>query len=445
MAKFNLQNNCSGSSSGPWDFTAARTGSVLSVGTPSPGFVTLPGGGKQIISVSYTTGSTAGTGTVKLTATWDGPPITTTSATQTITVTGSGPQPAPLRVGLFSTLDLIGKGPGGDSVGGIYGAALGNPTPTEISDRLKEAYANNVTLILNLAGSRAFWTNAGTNANGSSCRQYDATKYRTQINRFTFPQISHAAADSLTAAIASRRAVIYLVDEPFLAEFCTDVPKLDPTAVNAMGGTVKSIWPGAITLVRASAVFMTGGWAGSPAPSTGFWTKVDYAWSQFVGQHIPSAGETPRQFFDRERSQLNTWHLGMVPGHSFLNGGIYNDLAVVPVVPACWDYDMNGSSGYVTGTSPANLPQGAKITCGNRPAEETRFLSSPALLKAVIDGIWDDTYAPFFMLWAHANSSQLETVPFIDYEARQDFKDALDYMITKAAGRTTWRGWNPAK
>jgi hypothetical protein len=190
---------------------------------------------------------------------------------------------------------------------------------------------------------------------------------------------------------------------------------------------------------------VTQGWDGSGPLGPSFWTGVDYGWAQFEGPHVPSNGETPADFYAREKAQLESANLGMVPGHNFLNGGFYTNL--VPGAPACWDYDNNGSSsGLVKGPSGVGtLPPAAKIVCGNRPTDETRFLSSPALLRAMVDATWNDPDAPFFAMWTHAQSHIDEQVPFIAYEGRADFVAALDYMITKAASRTTWNGWRAAK
>ena len=351
-------------------------------------------------------------------------------------VTSGGAGGSGLRVGLANMMSDIGDGPGGDAGGLTYGATIGVVTPTDINSRIAQADAEDVTLVANLADSRNHWTDPGQDA-GGACIQYNAAEYEAQIRRF---QNNATLAD----AIARRRVVIYVVDEPHHHSFCVDVPKLDPKAVNDMGLLVKSVWPGAITIVRASSRTMVPGWNGSATPSPTFWSGVDYGWAQFEGPHTPSNTEQPADFFNREKAALAGHNLGMVPGHNFLDGGFYTNF--IPGAPGCWDYNNNGSSsGLVKGTFSGSDPAGAEYACNNRPADETRFLSSPALLRAMIDATWNDPDAPMFIMWTHAQSNIDSQLPFIPYEARSDFVAALDYMISKAASRTSWSGWRTAK
>jgi hypothetical protein len=83
--RLKVQNLCSNSSS-TWDLTTSRSGAVASVSAPSPSSITLAPSAAASVFVTYTTGGTAGTGTVKLTATQDLGIITRTG-TLTVTVT----------------------------------------------------------------------------------------------------------------------------------------------------------------------------------------------------------------------------------------------------------------------------------------------------------------------------------------------------------------------
>ncbi|MGH7513047.1 MAG: sugar-binding protein, partial [Gemmatimonadales bacterium] len=338
------------------------------------------------------------------------------------TTGGSG---TPLRIGLSNTLDILGQGPGGNTAAPIYKVALGIPTPSTIVSKIATANALDITLVLNLAGGRQTWTNQV-----GSCLNYDQAKYRAEIDQFrNIPE--------LTSAFASRRAVIYLVDEPQIADFCNT---LTPALVNAMGTYVKSIWPGVITMVRSSVRYMSGGWAGSGTLGFTFWTGVDYGWAQYESQHIPSAGETPAQFFAREKQQLRDLvNLGMVPGHNIWSGGTVT----------CWDYLFTGSSsGRIWGTFSQNTPPdppGKTASCSTPYGQQTRWSSTPAIVRSAIDAAFNDPDAPFFNMWTHTSSSVSYLAPYVQYENRNDFISALDYTITKGATRSTWNGWRPAK
>jgi hypothetical protein len=85
--KFVVTNGCDVTISG-WTASATRTGAVASVGTPNPvNIPTLaPGASFSPVLVPFTTGSSAGTGTVVLTVTND---LGTVSRSASLTVTVS--------------------------------------------------------------------------------------------------------------------------------------------------------------------------------------------------------------------------------------------------------------------------------------------------------------------------------------------------------------------
>jgi hypothetical protein len=352
----------------------------------------------------------------------------------------SGSPGAALRVGLAGTIQSdennIGLGPGNDAVGPLYKMVNGNPTNSgdfaNINDLISRANQNDVTLVLNLAGPRSVWTDAVgtyTDRDGETqpCSKYNAGTYQAQLDRFS----SNAA---LQTALTNRRAVVFVVDEPFAKYYCGS---LSPSVVNQMSGFVKARWPGAITIVRAPANFMKGGWDGQGPLTSNFWTKVDYGWAQY--DHVAELAGTPAQFYQGQKDTLGMVNLGMIPSMNLWNGGN----------TACWDGRNNGtSSGRIYGSEESSTVRGTFESCASNPnpSSAIRWVASPALLRAAMDAAVTDPDAPFFDLWTHISShSPGSTQGFGVYELRQDFEDALDDMITTGATRSSWNGWRQAK
>jgi hypothetical protein len=353
------------------------------------------------------------------------------TAAKSATTTGSGGGGTALRVGLMNTAATsdLGKGPGDDTSGPIYKVALGIPTTnmTSLTSYIANADAQDITLVLNLAGSRGSWTDPiGTYGGGKQCAKYNPAEYEQNVRRFE----GNAA---LRDAINRRRAVIYVVDEPYHEVFCNSVP---PSVTNQMGLLTKSIWPGAITIIRGPGDFLKAGWAGSGQLGPSFWSGLDYGWAQFGGDHGTSANETPAQYYADQKAQLASINLGMVPGHNLWNAGADD----------CWDYQNTGSSsGRIHGQASDVGTPGKFDSCATPTGSETRWVSSPAVLRASIDAAYSNPDAPFFAAWTHIYPNWNPQEPWKSIQHGSSYVAALDYWITKGATRTTWNGWRTAK
>jgi hypothetical protein len=371
------------------------------------------------VNVTYAVGS-PGSGTVVLSGRTDFDALST--ASQAVTVSGTG---TALHVGLWwgaiSKTDL-GTGPGGDADPPRYtmfqGVADNNPGASHIDSLIAKANQHNITLVLRLSGAPAAYTTQSGN-----CLNYDAAKYRAQLDRFT-------SSDALRTALASRRAVVLVIDEPWIAFYCQTIK---PNDVNEMGNAIKTRWPGAITIVRGPAGSMTRGWDGG----TSTWTKIDYGWSQY--NHVAAVNEntTPAEFFQDQKDSLAAVGLGMIPGINLWNGGD----------KSCWT-QPNGSSGRIYGSEEPSSIRGTFQSCASNPSppNATRWVVSPALLRSAIDAAVADLDAPFFAGWTHVHPGTTASWGVMEtLETRGDFVAALDYGITKGADRNTGRGWRPAK
>jgi hypothetical protein len=83
--RFTVKNNCT-TTIGGWSASASRTGAVATINAVTPTAIpTLAPGASTLVDVNYTTGSSAGTGTVVLTVTND-PGTLSKSGSLTVTV-----------------------------------------------------------------------------------------------------------------------------------------------------------------------------------------------------------------------------------------------------------------------------------------------------------------------------------------------------------------------
>lgn len=247
-------------------------------------------------------------------------------------------------------------------------------------------------LILNVADSRGFWSATPTGPG----YVFSRTLYEQRVRRFD-------ANAALAAAIPGGRIYFLLVDEPNHTDYDQT---LSPEDVNWMGQLHKLIWPGCHTAVRAGARLMTSlpssNWpnkAGVSSPPPGGWTKVDWGWSQFESHHPPSTGETFRQFFDREKTQLASVNLGMIPGLNWWSGGNWFSH---DGVDECWQTDPpDAFSGLIKGTFSGSVAPGTRIACGHSSVgtTETRFMASPLYTRKWFDSVCNDPDAPFVSLW----------------------------------------------
>jgi hypothetical protein len=204
------------------------------------------------------------------------------------------------------------------------GGALAPTTGTDASNIdsvLARADAQGMTLVLRLSGGPGLYTDRV-----GDCNMYNPQKFQDNLDRFVGNQ-------ALSAALASRRAIVMAIDEPWIASYCQSI---SPSEVNQMGAFIKNRWPGAIVAVRGSAQFMVGGWEGQPAVS---WTKIDYGWSQYNHVAAVNESQTPAQFFAGQKDSLATVNLGMIPGINIWNGGD----------KTCWT-QPGGSSGRIYGS-----------------------------------------------------------------------------------------------
>jgi hypothetical protein len=311
-----------------------------------------------------------------------------------------------------------GTGPGGDTGAPIYKATQISPTPSNIASMIAAATTNGYTVFANLAGNRDQWTNLDPVTN---CKNYDQTLWQNNVRRFTTAAmspgiglLSQADFDSLTSALASRRLIHYLGDEPNIGQFCDTIHQND---VNNWGLFSKSIWPNVLTAVRARASVLQG--LPNPEHFNGVWTGVDYSWYQLNKVGVNN-GLTRRQTFDNERAASLALDMGLVPAYNWLDGG----------------------DGRLWTCDPVNQPG---VQCRVAGQSGVGFwLASPAEMQETADAIFDDADAPIFTGYTTPLASS-QTDQFQPYEARSDYIAAFDYMLNKFATRPKFNGFRPAK
>jgi Concanavalin A-like lectin/glucanases superfamily len=291
---------------------------------------------------------------------------------------------------------------------------------TNIDSVLARANQHGMTLVLRLSGGPGLYTDQVGN-----CDMYNAQKFQANLDRFVGNQ-------ALSAALASRRAIVMAIDEPWIASYCQSI---SPAEVNQMGAFIKNRWPGAIVTVRGPAQFMVGGWDGQPAVN---WTKIDYGWAQYNHVAAVPENQTPAQFYAGQKDSLADVNLGMIPGINVWNGGN----------KTCWT-QPGGSSGRIYGSQEEPSIRGDFVSCSSlpNPANSINWVASPQLLRSAIDAAVLDPDAPIFLGWTHVSDDDTGVSWFVmhDLERRSDFKAAFEYWNTKGATRSSWNGWRNAK
>ncbi len=323
------------------------------------------------------------------------------------------------------------------------------PNTSTLGAQIDVADQKGITLMLILAGNKQSFS---TTVNGTVT--LDMAKFESNLRKFRPDADNTAFPDrlKLADAIRRRRAVVYVVDEPYLTQnFNSSIPNITPTQANQMGLLVKSIWQGysPITVVRADAEKMAGGWLGLGVPSTG-WSGFDYCVSQYELKYAKGgpasgswfAGIHPTTFLQTHRQIIadNNLNLGIIPILNIWGGGIGVDTAGVT---AAWDTDGPGGGstlGWVRGIqqpSEAQVMTTLDQTC-------KCVMANPAWIMKWADLMAVETDIPLFFMWQHSTSTNPAS-SFLTFYQRSDVQSAIDYAITTGAARTSFTGWRTAK
>lgn len=335
-----------------------------------------------------------------------------------------------LPVGVF-TYDGIGNGPGNDASGQKWRVLHYAPTPAGIVSDIQQADADSVLLVLLMPANRNQWEVGGT---------YTPSKYRQQLNRFTVAGGMSAADTAIIAdAMARRRMVCYIVDEPNL-DNDDGVHDISPTHVAQMAADHKARWPDCLTLARVTPSLLNSGW-GDPhmAKPQGGYPKLDYAWSQF--NHALAVDETaPEQAWAAESTAANQLNVGLAVSLNVWGGGLVKP---IPGLPApCWDWrDNNGPLGYILGSNEPIAVRGDGRDCSQNPLTNPypNVVASPAFIEEFAQRVANDGRFPFLLLWNHATGTVSDS--FNTYYLREDFISAFNNAIVTGRGvpAANWR------
>jgi hypothetical protein len=329
---FVLKNNCATTSSGPWDFTASRTGAVSSVGTPSPSFVTMAGGASAKITVPFNTGSTAGTGTVKLTATNDnlGPPPVSISATQTVTVsqrTGGIP------------FGLFGIRP--DSVFSDTRWTGGVRTNKVLRDVLKQLAAAQ-----NRSPKLRMWFNIVSGDETVFFRSTTDHSFNLQAWKDTLDNHLRGPGFKVDGSSIYNDSLLPYFNNGTLQGtiLLDDLPNFNPdptfAEIEAMAAHMKLRLPTPLTAVRGRAKFLR------TQAGTNTYTKLDVAWGQYRSDQGTAAA-----FRNEEIAKADTLNLGLILGINVTRGMFPPGSTVPPDSLLSWGNALlqAGSSDYACG------------------------------------------------------------------------------------------------
>ena len=377
---------------------------------------TLPPG-QQIDAGVLFDAAASGTGAVGLTVATN---CANYSAPNHLVTLQAPPPGTPLPVGVMG-YDGVGKGPGNDANGQKWTVLHELANPLTIGNVIAAADAHNVLLVLNFAGQKPQFLVGNV---------VSMTKYRAQLDRFKTgtpsTQVSPGLADTIADAMARRRVVCYIIDEP-------NLDSIPPDVVSQMASEHKSRW-NCLTLARVTPTLLASGWKGLPRAADNY-AKLDYAWSQYNKQAAKN-GQTPSQVWKQERDAiaLNNLNVGLAVSLNLWAGGISQ---TTDLQAPCWDYTANGSSGYVLGINEVNETEGRP--CGTLPTPVPGVIASPAWIQHFVQKAAADGGFPFVLLWQHATGNNSDT--FNVYYTRQDFITGFDNAIQTGlnAQAAPWR------
>jgi hypothetical protein len=336
----------------------------------------------------------------------------------------------PLPVGISST-DAIGNGPGNDATGQQWEVLLYPANPTTIANHIDLADSEDILLVLNMPGNKGRYVDAS----GFSMQLYTAS-----LDRFVFgtanAMVNQATSDKIKNAMARRRIVCYIIDEPNHDNDATPVDdRMTPAEVAQMAAEHKARWD-CLTIARVTPTLLASGWGPWTKPANGY-PKLDYAWSAYS---YPQArnGTAPATVWAQERSVIASagLNVGLMVSLNLWAGGINQ---TTDGQQPCWDYARNGSSGYVLGDREPQEERATPRNCGTLPSPAPSVIASPSWIQHFTREVANDGGFPFMISWQHATGTV--SSEFNGYYTRSDFVTAFDNSIQtgQAAQAANWR------
>jgi hypothetical protein len=196
--------NVTCASNSSWSVSASRTGAVATITGVSPGGFVLAKGASKTVTVTFTTGPTAGQGTIKLIGSVDAP-AADLSATLTVNVT------APAATGIpFGAAQLL------DNVTPptVFTLSHDFNSPSSIVTQINTARTKGMRLILVMTGGAHTVSNPGcclSVING--VMQFDRRRWDSTLARFNTQPIR----DAIASGVADSTIIgANVMDEPYV-------------------------------------------------------------------------------------------------------------------------------------------------------------------------------------------------------------------------------------
>jgi hypothetical protein len=434
----------------PWDVFAGSVQASAQTGYSIPGVTTTVANTLNLLALSNN--GDASTNQI-------GP--TPTNANLTNIVERADSQPIPsgqatslLRYGPYGGMnDLVGYGPGSDTGAPWFSMAgfVPHANLANLGAQIDLADTLDVMLFVIVANTPS---NYGVNtANGFVLGCSDPTNLATFDPAGTKSfcgQLKTLAASAdwakLQDAFARKRAVAYILDEPYHLKWNNSAgnPTLTPVIVNQACRALKTIVGGPVlTVLRADPAKLRtgtgGGWSSETVPT---YDAVDYSMKQYEGPD-GSAGLSFDGMLATARADCAAINIGAAPTLNLWAGGIRD---TTDTVAATWDYLNDGSSsGVIAGTAqPSNsiFSPGQQIPAAtwNATPNASRgpTVASPDWIRRCIDKVYNDPDLPWFALWTWPSTALGQISPWSEVIwARSDYIAALDYAINKAKTRSS--------
>ena len=286
--------NCASNSS--WSVSASRTGAVATITGVSPGGFVLAKGASKTVTVTFTTGSTAGQGSVKLNASVDAP-AADLSATVPVTVGTTG-----IPFGLF------GLPPTSIAANALWtGGTLSLEPVNQILTQLAAAQNHSPRIrmwIIFTGGDEQRFKDPTTG-------DFRLDRWKDTLDFYAKPFNADGSSQFIDDLQPYLQPGGSLLGNQLLDDIGNFAHQLTFAQLEAMAAHAKLRYPGITTSVRQRP---------SKLP-TGTYASLDAAWAQYEQNPFLSDNHTAGQYRDDQIAQARARHLGLVLGLNIHDNG----------------------------------------------------------------------------------------------------------------------------
>jgi filamin/ABP280 repeat protein len=354
-----------------------------------------------------------------------------------------------------------------DTVEPIYRFAQVAYDPSEFNTFIAAINASDICLAFNPMGAPQTYATGTWGSNAS----FSEALWRARVDRWRPTAdggaLTSTQSDQFIAALAARRILLYLCDEPWHSNWRGT---FWPWFVGRAAEYVKSIWPNCLCVARIEPAFIelvsnlnaANGWPVNSNPNYSgtqpanniqpdgisalslpfnYWSKMDYLWCTFRGfsRDGNSQYATLFDFFAAGYQKLKKAGYGTIFGENWVNLSdadvIWNAFNQSPAVNDSRIHGNDSSTG-----------QDAVAELSSVATTEKFWAESPARMLAVAQAAANAFFAdvPGLSIWPHP-LAPICNAGFTTYMKRADYKAGLTSALNACNARSSTFVWRTPK